>query len=400
MSKPNAKYLSASRIKLAKDCEYGYMLKYNPPSAAANAIKKRANNQNDTQAAINGTNLHKALEDWINEESLSLPRLMELYDKANTESPVDFHFTEDGKKMLRRWFNARGMSRPVVIGCEVAMGSNESPYLLDNGTPIFGFIDLILEEPDGTIHLVDYKSVRAPMTQEEADNNLQAGIYFAWASENYPGRPLKFSFDLLRYGTVEVEWPLERINAFKGWLQMRYQYINALDFNTEDYNDPTYVKAQLGDGCKWCPFTDLCPEATKIMKEGAWQHIIQPGIPEDESEAIAEFQRIKAVSSLLQNKKKKIETWLKEEVFGDQQPEDCVLETDDWVVRWTESERKSYNMNELVDILSPHAVAAISKASNSAVDRIIPVLPEHQAQQVKAAATFKPSRTLRVSRRK
>lgn len=400
MSKPNAKYLSASRIKLAKDCEYGYMLKYNPPSAAAHAIKARSNNQNDTQAAINGTNLHQALEDWVNEGSTALPRLMELYDKACTESPVDFHFMEDGRQMLRRWFNARGMSRPVVIGCEVPMGSHESPYLLDNGTPIFGFIDLIVEEPDGTIHLIDYKSVRAPMTQEEADNNLQAGIYFAWASENYPGRPLKFSFDLLRYGTVEVEWSLERINSFKEWLKMRYEYINGLDFSIEDRSDSRFVQAQLGDGCKWCPFTDLCPEAEKVMKAGEWQHIIQPGVPDDEGEAINEFQRIKAVQALLNKKKGQIEKWLKEEVFGDDPPEDCVLETDEWTVRWTESERKSYSMQELVDILPPQAIAALAKASNSAVDRMIPILPEDTAKRVKEAAVFKPSRTLRVSRRK
>ena len=60
------------------------------------------------------------------------------------------------------------------------MGSHANPYVLDNGVPIYGFIDLIVEHKDGTIELVDYKSNRAPKTQDEADNDVQAGIYLSW----------------------------------------------------------------------------------------------------------------------------------------------------------------------------------------------------------------------------
>jgi len=342
------------------------------------------------QAAFNGTNVHTALEDWVNEGSVAMGRLMELYDRACANNPVDFDFYEDGQRMLRRWFNSRGMSRPRVIGCEVPMGAHDSPYMTDNNVPIFGYIDLIIEEKDGTIHLIDYKTQRAPMSQAEADNSVQAGIYLVWARENYPDAPLKFSFDLTRYGVVSTEWSDKRIADFAGWLKLQFQYVSDLE-------NP---KPTIGEGCKWCPYMDICPAAKRMTKDGVWDHVVQPDLPEEQGDMIDELQRIKAVNAMMSRKKRAIEQHLKENVFGwNTHPDDCKLETEDWDVHWAEQERREYSMHELVEALPPKVIATIAKVRNADLERIIPILTNEQADAVQRALIVKPQRALRVKRR-
>ena len=384
-------YLSASRLKLFKDCELSGCLRYDPPDAETRLLRDLANHPSGMQAAINGTNVHQALEDWVNEGSTAFGRLMQLYDRACKNNPVDFDFYEDGQRMLRRWFNIRGMSRPKVIGCEVPMGAHDAPYMTANNTPIFGYIDLIVEENDGTVHLIDYKTQRAPMSQAEADNNLQAGIYFVWARENYPDAPLKFSFDLTRYGTVSTQWSDERIAEFSKWLKGRFDYIRELE-------NP---KPTIGEGCKWCPYMDICPAAKRITKDGLWDHVVKPDMPEDQNEIIDELQNIKAVESMLRRKKSAIEKHLKTDVFGwDEHPDNCRIQTDNFDVHWDEQERKEYSLHQLVDILPPKVIATIAKVNNGALERVLPVLTPEQADAVQSAKTLKPQRVLRVKRRK
>ncbi|MEC7900215.1 MAG: PD-(D/E)XK nuclease family protein, partial [Acidobacteriota bacterium] len=66
-------------------------------------------------------------------------------------------------------------------------GSHRAPHVLSNDVPVFGFIDCVVEHKDGTIELIDYKSQRAEMTQAEADNSIQAGIYLCVCRELFPG---------------------------------------------------------------------------------------------------------------------------------------------------------------------------------------------------------------------
>ena len=388
---PKTPYLSASRLKLSKDCELSYCLRYDPPNQETRMLRDLASHPNNMQAAINGTNVHQALEDWVNEGNTQFGRLMQLYDRACKNNPVDFDVYEDGQQMLRRWFNIRGMSRPRVIGCEVPMGSHDAPYITRNNVPIFGYIDLIVEENDGTIHLIDYKTQRAPMSKAEASNNLQAGIYFVWARENYPDAPLKFSFDLTRYGVVSTQWSDERIEKFSEWLKLRFDYISELE-------NP---KPTIGDGCKWCPYMSICPAAKRLTREGLWDQVVKPEMPEEQDEVIDELQKIKAVESMLRRKKSQIEKHLKQDVFGwNTHPDDCKIQTEDWDVHWDEQERKEYSMHELVDILPPRVIATISKVVNSDLERVLPILTPEQADAVQSAQTLKPQRVLRVKRRK
>ena len=223
------------------------------------------------QAAKLGTNIHNALEEWRRPNPKTgkvrkplYGKLIELYDNECKKNEIDFPLYEDGKIMLSRWFEKRGSNKIKVLSVEQGFGSHRHPYTLSNGTPVFGFIDLVIEHDDGTIELVDYKTQRAPITQGEADANVQAGIYLTVARELWPDRPLQFTFDLTRYGTVTTIWSDSRLDEFKGWLKTQFEWIESM----------TNPPATIGPGCKWCPFVDLCPKAQQLVQNGSWDLVV------------------------------------------------------------------------------------------------------------------------------
>src|SRR6056300_1664520 len=240
-------YLSASRLKLAQDCMFSYGKKYDPDNADDRNIRWKNEHRDNMQAAKLGNNIHNALQESRrpNPETGKvrrplLKKLLELYDEESSKNEVNFDMYEDGKRIIKRWFVERGGRKVKVLAVEQAIGSHKAPHKLSNGTPIFGFIDLVLEHPDGTIELLDYKSQRKPIKQEEADSNIQAGIYISAAKEIWPDRDIIFTFDLLRYGTVTTIWSDERIESFKAWLKGQYEWIQSV-------TDPVPT---IGDGCK------------------------------------------------------------------------------------------------------------------------------------------------------
>ncbi len=389
-------YLSASRLKLAQDCMFSYGKKYDPDNADDRTIRWKNEHRDNMQAAKLGNNIHNALEEWRrpNPETGKvrrplLKKLLELYDEESSKNEVNFDMYEDGKQMIKRWFVERGGRKVKVLAVEQAIGSHKAPHKLSNGTPIFGFIDLVLEHPDGTIELLDYKSQRKPIKQEEADSNIQAGIYIAAAKEIWPNRDIIFTFDLLRYGTVTTIWSDERIESFKAWLKGQYEWIQSV-------TDPVPT---IGDGCKWCPFVDICPTAQDLIMNGSWDLVV-PDDPTslDQNEMLTTLASVKAAQSILTKKRKQIEETIKQEWF-DMQSGGEPVQTADWKVTYDDRTRTEYIPSEVQRIIGATAYGQVSTLSKTAVERILPILPDKVAEEVKSSAITKPYRTLNVRRK-
>ena len=115
-------YISATRLKMAKDCTLAYQYQYDPTTESERILKEKSNHPAETQAARLGNIVHGALEDWRmpdengktpNPKYGALMRHFELW-AAKPEFSVDFDFYQDGKKMLKRWFDRRGKT-PVRV---------------------------------------------------------------------------------------------------------------------------------------------------------------------------------------------------------------------------------------------------------------------------------------------
>ena len=389
-------YLSASRLKLAKECALHYQYKYDAQNQDATTAKWLGNHRDNTQAAKLGTNIHNALEEWRRPNPKTgkvrkplFGKLMDLYNKECAKNELDFPMYEDGKQMLTRWFNIRGSKKVKVLAVEQAFGSHKSPFMLDNGVPVFGFIDLVVEHDDGTIELIDYKTQRAPITQGEADTNVQAGIYLTAARKLWPDRSLRFTFDLTRYGTVTTIWADDRIDQFEDWLKTQYEWIESM----------TEPSATIGPGCKWCPFVELCPKAQQLIQNGSWDLVVGDDPTSlDPDEMLDTLAAIKAAKSILDKKQKQITQTIKDEWFdpGAEQPR---IETEKWVVSMEDRNRKQYIPSVVQRIVPPTAFGQMVGLTQTGVERILPVLPEDVQDEVRRSIISKPFKSLNVRRR-
>ena len=388
-------YLSASRLKMAEQCMFQYQEKYDPKNYDPLVLKWKGDHRDNMQAARVGTNIHNALEEWRRPNPKTgrvrrpiFSKLMTLYDEECVKNEVNFDSYQDGKAMIERWFAQRGITKAKILAVEQSFGTHSSPHVLANGTPVFGFIDLTLEHEDGTIELVDYKSQRKPIAQSDADHDVQAGIYLTVAREIWPDRPIRFTFDLLRYGTVTTVWTDEKILSFADWLKTKYEWIR-------DVTDPV---ATIGDGCKWCSFVDLCPKAQDLIQNGSWDLVVSDDpTAESQNEMLGTLSKIKAAKSILQKKQTQIESEIKEGWFDNTSTDDPII-TDDWIVGYEDKQRKSYIPSEIQRIVPTSAFGQMATVTNASVDRVLPVLPEEMANEVRRSATIKPYRGLTIKR--
>ena len=386
-------YLSASRLKMAKNCAFQYGKRYDPGSTDDTTLRRKNDHRDNLQAARVGTNIHNALEEWRRPNPKTgkvrrplLKKLLELYDQECVKNEIDFQAYEDGKAMILRWFDQRGVSKAKIVDVERAFGSHKAPWVLDNGTPVFGFIDLIVEHQDGSIELIDYKSQRAPITQTEADHDIQAGIYLTVAREVWPDRQISFTFDLLRYGTVTTIWSDSKIQEFKDWLKIQYEWIKSIE-------DP---QPTIGEGCKWCNYVEVCPVAQDLIQNGSWDLVVPEDPTElDQDEMLTTLANVKAAKSLLDKKQRQMERMIKEEWMAQREQ----METENWEVNFQDKERREYIPSEVQRIVGTSAFGQMAKVTNSGVERILPILPEDVADDVRRSAILKPYKALRLKRR-
>ncbi len=380
---------------MAEQCAFQYQQKYDPPSLDPITLKWKGDHRDNLQAARVGTNIHNALEEWRRPNPKTgrvrrplYSQLMKLYDQECAKNEVNFEAYQDGKSMIERWFGQRGITKAKILAVEQSFGTHSSPHKLANGTPVFGFIDLTLEHEDGSIELVDYKSQRKPISQNEADHDIQAGIYLTVARELWPDRPIRFTFDLLRYGTVTTIWSDDKILSFADWLKTKYEWIKSID-------DPAPT---IGDGCKWCVFVEICPKAQDLIQNGSWD-LVCPEDPTDQeqNDMLGTLAKIKAAKTILQKKQKQIEDEIKEGWFDNTTSDEPIV-TDDWMVGYEDKERRSYIPSQVQRIVGQAAFGQMATVSNASVDRVLPILSEEVADEVKRSANIKPYRGLTIKR--
>jgi len=388
-------YLSASRLQMAQNCPLQYHLHYESPTDDAVTLRWKDNHRESLQYARLGNNIHNALEEWRRPNPKTgrvrrpvLSKLIEEYEKASEKNSVDFAVYQDGLDMLDRWFADRGTAKVKVLHVEQRFGSHDSPYVMANGTPVFGFIDLTIEHPDGTIELVDYKTQRAPITQDEADTNIQAGIYLSVARELWPDRPLRFTFDLLRYGTVTTIWSDTRLANFTKWLRQQYDWIGGVE-------EP---KATIGKGCNWCAYTEICPKAQDLIQNGSWDLVVGDDPTDENTDAmLTTLAKVKAAKGILDKKQKAIENHIKNDLFDwNSTEEQNSLDTDHWTVVWKEGTRSQYLPSEVQRLVPSAVFGQMASLSKSAVERVLPILPEDVAEEVRQSAITKPQRRLTI----
>lgn len=288
MSEKKQKVLSASRLKTFLSCSWIFYCEYvlKMPSAAHPKTKL-------------GSLAHSIFE------VLQKPRHRKHYDAILSGKKSVYN-----SKPIARWIKSFLAKNPdvttklsdefdslVLVGLETDFFCKdadkvlppEHEFLLEiEGMKIKGYIDILAFYKD-KIKIRDYKSQGKRFTDDEMENNIQAGIYQLYANEAF-GIPAEVEFVMLRHPETK-RTPGKHLQVVppytKGQLGGFVQYLKHLDEQVQNFNlerATDNLKAQTDDGfCKRvCQFKD--PKTYYILLDAEGQ-ILQSSDEENKLKA-------------------------------------------------------------------------------------------------------------------
>lgn len=235
--------LSPTRLQLYRFCPKAYHYYY---------VRKLRWGQLSAGFALGGS-LHRTLEAFHREgPPRDVADLISQYASAwspqgfRDEAEASEHFAA-GEEMLRRYFEEAARSERETVFVERTLSYEYPRYVL------FGKLDRVDRLPSGELEVVDYKSGRRTVSEEDVRGSLALGLYQLVVARTYPMEPVRVAIYCLRTGATAsvLRSPDELRELEEGF---RIQAERILD---EVAYGPT-----PGPHCAECAFQRICPAST------------------------------------------------------------------------------------------------------------------------------------------
>ena len=293
---------SISRIGAFRDCPRQYKFAY---------IERPEVEFQDTVEAFLGSRVHEALEklyrDKMHEKALSLPRLLEDFNKSWSEKwsqkvlLVRKDYTADNYRRMGERFLGDYYRRyaPFEQGRVVGLETQETVALDEGGLyRLHVRIDRLVDTGDGLYEVHDYKTSSGLPAQEELDRDIQLAAYSLWVRRRFKDfKRVRLVWHFLAFDKEMDSWRTdEDLEKVRQKLLDDIRTIEA----AEDF--PPRVSRL----CGWCLYRPLCP----MFRHEAHT----AGLPENEYlnesgvRLVDEYARVKAeVDSRLREAQEKLE---------------------------------------------------------------------------------------------
>lgn len=242
---PEVIKISASSVKTFEQCPRKYFYTY---------IEKEPRKHWDHLDV--GNLAHNTLELFheriIRNErkGLSLQKLMgECFSVSRVKFPkLSDDLVQETKDMLIEYLGTiKGKGKMPTVK------SVEQPFVFNITDDIIirGYIDRVDVLPDGTLHIVDYKTTK----NKKYLNDFQVLVYGLWLREQYPNiDKFKGSYILLRHGSSYMSYDFVMDDVLKVKEQL-IKYANGIRNENLWTPIPTFL-------CGWCDFQKVCPSQT------------------------------------------------------------------------------------------------------------------------------------------
>ncbi len=358
--------LSASSIKTFLQCSLKYYFNYE---------EKKPRVQGGEHLAF-GTALHAALEEMHTIVSKTgQPPTKEVYDRV-----VDvFVKSAVHDKMVSQALYAEGkdilLPRLDGVDPEEKILGLELKFELKtpNGTPFLGSIDKLVELDPTTAVIIDYKSSRMALTQEEADTDVQLSMYDLAVSMMYPQYTnIICAFDYLRLGEVITHRTLEERSMFVHFLDSVYAEI--LSMTKDD------VKPMLNQFCGWCDFKAYCPDYVKMVSD---PDMILPRVDVmDDAEFVEAWSIFEAAKKIVDSRGRDF----KDQAYTRLRINDSIKGKDTEIYK-VQSGRKAYDTRSVFKIVGTEEFVRMASINKTGLDKYLRDHPE-EAEIIEENAAF------------
>lgn len=262
---------SPSRLLAHLDCPRRYRFQYlDRPQPA-----KRPQRAHTSM----GNAVHNALRDWWEQGE----RTPEVGASLVARSWIDVGFRDAEQSAVWRARSAEAVAAYLrgVDPQASPLGIERPVAFLTEGLRMSGRIDR-LDDREGELVVVDYKTSRRPSTEEEARTSLPLALYAAGVWKMFRRRCLTVELHHIPSGTIarHVHTPesLTRKVGEARSLARDLQRADA-DFAKRGADSPHFPVA-TGPMCGWCDFRAHCPEGQLAAPEKSdWAALDDPTTP-------------------------------------------------------------------------------------------------------------------------
>lgn len=205
-----------------------------------------------------GSTCHGALEEYVGSvyvDKTVAPDLNILLGLAREHFSEIMRMTPSGELwddcvgMLTNWFNRTDLSKTNILTLET---KDFFEVKTSAGIIPFNYIfDRLDQHDDGSIEVVDYKSIRFRLSPDGLKDKIQARCYAVAAQIMYPDAPRVWvTFDLLRYDPVGIVFTREENIATWKYIKRAVNKIIA----TDEEDAPERINAE----CRFCIRKQYC----------------------------------------------------------------------------------------------------------------------------------------------
>lgn len=350
------KSFSASALQTAEDCLVRYKALH---------VDYIAQEQN--AAANVGTAVHGALEHYV--KAVYIDKIMkpqcenlELYYHQSflkTFGHSDDHSPEykDGLALCQKWFVCHDLDddEVEVLSVEIKKSFDVPVKLKDGSTQRIKFnyiIDRVDKIGENQYRVVDYKTIRIPMSHEDLRTKIQPLVYaLALQIEYKDAEEIQVQFDLLRHSPVIIT--LKKAEQVRTWKRVRESAQRIIDAENP--------KPTLNSGCRFCPIKLKCSAFTSNITFGGIHSVTL-----DEAAVLLETFRIQeknAKQAILE-----LEGVLTSEAINQ---DSLRYETDNRVIEITASRRRAIDSEAAGEVLGPDIMKKYGTLRMGDVDELL-----------------------------
>lgn len=384
-------YLSASRLKTYLQCSEKYYQAYEK-KIRSDAVHLRF-----------GTMIHSVFERWFQENK----DILEIYEEEwKLHDVVDPQYYKEGIEMVKNFVEDTDKDEHIVtIGLEQAFAINIEDNIIldvseyyvnakaflktleeDDKPYIFGFIDRIdYHIVNDILKIVDYKTSRIALSQDEADEDVQLSMYALVARYLFPeysSTIMELHYVRLR-DKVQTTRTDEQLDEFRNWLINMYHIIK---------NDVS-PKPTINRYCGWCDSRQGCVAYQELLKT----------TPKDLDVQALEFEQldkeledVNTFIKILDGRKKEIVTRFKKELKDSDNDPIHVGGAERYV---TNNARINYDINTVI-ALFPDEYEKLLSVNKGDIDKLAKDNPEIMEALNSTATKYYISPTLRRKKSK
>jgi putative RecB family exonuclease len=220
-----------------------------------------------TAATSFGGSLHRTLQAFHQTGPLAPPSIDDLLDTFRSswntagyrDTAEEAEHQQAGEAILRQYFEAAQASGRETVLVERQVQWEYPDYLL------IGKIDRLDRLPGGELEVIDYKSGRREVTEEEVHGSLAMAIYQLIVARQHPGVPVLATLLCLPTGNSAT---VHRSEAELDELEQDLGKVVARLLAETEY------AATPGPHCARCSFERICPAAwtKRPAPEGGGEH--------------------------------------------------------------------------------------------------------------------------------